>query len=230
MLILKLLLKMILRTIRDQNAVNGSSLYKLLTYYTNISIATAYRKITDLITWGYIARVNKNHYLITAKGLIAMALLCINKAVNDDETCQDTILLLKHEWDLDEFDNESIRAYLKLLTTKVSSYGLDPLQVLPSLGFPKSVLLLVPSNLHHMNSRTMLDLMIEELGNPNEGLVMKAQGIIAKALMLLLPTTTLEDGCRAVTISGRVIAIKCRAKGYTLDSRCPIFTRSINTR
>ena len=225
LLILKLLLKMILRTIRDQNAVNGLPLYKLLTDYASISIATAYRKIADLITWGYITRVNKNHYLITTKGLIAMALLCVNKIVNDDETCQDTMLLLKHEWDLDEFGDESIKAYLKLLTIKITSDGLDPLQTLPGLGFPKSVLLLIPSNLHHMNNKTMLDILIEELGNFNRELIVKAQGIIAKALMLLLPTTTLEDGCKAVTVSNRIIAMKCRVKGYTLDTKCPMLIK-----
>ncbi len=173
-------------------------------------------------------RVNKNHYLITTKGLIIMALSCISGLINDDEVCQDATLLLKHEWNLDEFDDESIKAYLKLLMTKVSKYGLDPLQVLPSLNFSKSVLFLIPDNIYYVNSKSMLDLMIEELGDKE--LVMKAQGIIAKALMLLLPSTTLDDGCRAITISGKVIALKCRVKGYTLDSKCPVLIKLTNNK
>ena len=223
LLILKLLLKMTLRMVRNQSAVNELSLYKLLTGYADVSIATIYRKITDLITWGYIVRVNKNHYLITTKGLVTMSLLCVNKNINDDEICHDTILLLKHEWNLDEFSDENIKAYLKLLTIRTLSEGLDPIQVLPSLNFPRSVLLLLPNNFHYMNSKTMLELLIEEVGNRE--LIMMAQGIIAKALMSLLPITTLNDGCRAVTVSDKVIALKCRVRGYTLDSRCPMLMK-----
>ncbi len=52
LLILKLLLKMTLKIVREQNAAGGLSLYKLLINYANISIATIYRKITDLMMWG----------------------------------------------------------------------------------------------------------------------------------------------------------------------------------
>ncbi|WP_054855671.1 hypothetical protein [Vulcanisaeta sp. JCM 16161] len=200
------------------------SLYKLIAEYADISIATVYRKISELITWGYLVRVNKNNYLITVKGLITLALLCMNGSIKDDEVCQDVVSLLKREWDLEEFNDENVKAYLKLLITKVSKDGLDPLQILPNLSFPRSVLLLFPNDIFHINNKSFMDLLIEDLDN--EELVIKAQGIIAKALMALLPITTLEDGCKAVTISGKVIAVKCRIKGYTINPRCPILMKT----
>ncbi|ADN50770.1 HTH domain-containing protein [Vulcanisaeta distributa] len=223
LLILKMILKVIMRAIRDQGAVNGSSLYKLIVDYTGMSVATVYRKIADLMSWGYIIRADKNHYIVTTKGLIALELLCVGGFINDHDLCQDVTFMVGHEWDLDEFGNECINAYFKLLMIKASKDGLDPLHVLPSLGFPKSVLLLIPNDFHNVNRKSILDLLIEELGN--EELVMKAQGIIAKALMMLLPTTTLNDGCKAVTVSNRVIALKCKVRGYTLDSRCPFLVK-----
>lgn len=94
LLILKVLLKIILRLTRDQNVANEMSLYKLIAEYADISIATVYRKISELITWGYLVRVNKNNYLITVKGLITLALLCMNGSIKDDEVCQDVVSYL----------------------------------------------------------------------------------------------------------------------------------------
>ncbi len=80
-----------------------------------------------------------------------------------------------------------------------------------------------------------LDLVISETLNTSLESVRKAERVIAKALLELLPTVTLSDGCKAaLLIEGadkpivKPVAIKCRINGYTLRLNCPILTSLIS--
>ncbi|WP_243669724.1 hypothetical protein [Vulcanisaeta sp. JCM 16161] len=207
---------------------NLDSLY-YISMSTGMSIATAYRKALDLMNLGLIERVSKGHYVITTKGVLLLALMYIGNGISvNRDAFELAIDKLREDWDLEEFDRNEIINYLKLLYKGISKLGLSPLSInIGSLG--KSVYYILPENIS--NGRISLIHSIAEYLGVSENEVRSAERVIAKALLDYLPSVRLKDGCRAVvTLTGdqsikaspTILAIKCRIKGYSLNSDCPV--------
>ncbi len=135
---------------------------------------------------------------------------------------------LREDWDLEEFNRDEVINYLKLLYKGFSKLGLSPLNAnVESLG--RSVHYVLPDGIN--NGRISLIHSIAEYLGVSVDEVRQAERIIAKALLDYLPSVRLRDGCRAVVVltgdqsiraSPTVLAIKCRIKGYSLNSDCPV--------
>ncbi|KUO83879.1 MAG: hypothetical protein AT716_02210 [Vulcanisaeta sp. MG_3] len=149
----------------------------------------------------------------------------------DKETYRLALMELKKVWNLVEFSDEEVEAYLRLLFLVGKDYGLDYLNtmnIVSSLGYPKSVLLLLPDKVG--GARFIMDDIIEHVGHDKEGLVKSAERVIAKAIIEYFPGITLPDGCRAVIMPRgngagnmkiKVLAVNCKLMGYTLRPGCP---------
>ncbi|MGC8544259.1 MAG: hypothetical protein ACP5NQ_09985, partial [Vulcanisaeta sp.] len=90
---------------------------------------------------------------------------------------------------------------------------------------------LLPEPLNSLgNNKSLINVIAENLEVPIEK-VLKAERVIAKALLEFLPAITLKDGCRvAVLLQGDQsrkitlirVAMKCKVHGYKLGIDCPI--------
>lgn len=207
---------------------NLDSLY-YISMSTGMSIATAYRKALDLMNLGLIERVSKGHYVITTKGVLLLAMMYLSNGVSvNRDVFELAIDKLREDWDLEEFNRDEVINYLKLLYKGFSKLGLSPLNAnVESLG--RSVHYVLPDGIN--NGRISLIHSIAEYLGVSVDEVRQAERIIAKALLDYLPSVRLRDGCRAVVVltgdqsiraSPTVLAIKCRIKGYSLNSDCPV--------
>jgi hypothetical protein len=219
--------------------IGQSSILKLYTQLNSdgigISIATFYRRLNELIKGGFVGRGARGKYFVTNKGLLLILGLYLlslftNGAI-DEETYRLALMELKKVWNLVEFSDEEVEAYLRLLFLVGKDYGLDYLNtmnIVSSLGYPKSVLLLLPDKVG--GARFIMDDIIEHVGHDKEGLVKSAERVIAKAIIEYFPGITLPDGCRAVIMPRgngagnmkiKVLAVNCKLMGYTLRPGCP---------
>jgi len=239
-----LILKLLLNT--NHNYTGQGSILRLYMQLnntgTNISMATFYRRLGELIKERFIGRSARGKYFITSKGLLLILSLYLlfpfaNGAI-DEETHRLALMELKRVWGLVEFGDDEVEAYLKLLflVSKGPDY-LDSLGIVSLLGYPKSVLLLLPDRIS--GSKSLMDDIIGHVGYDKEDLVKSAERIIARAIIEYFPGITLPDGCRAVAVSRgndagnmkvRVLAVNCRLMGYTLRPGCPFIRDFLNSK
>ncbi|WP_143701236.1 hypothetical protein [Vulcanisaeta thermophila] len=226
------ILKAIFKMTKHQRPYDINLIMSILgNYGINISVATLYRALNELINNGFIKRVGKGRYILSTKGLMLIALSCIyqDDSKLDDDVCIGALTQLRRTWGLEGFGDDELAAYLKLLKISLEKRGVDSnniLNILSNYDYPESVLLLMPPQLNANNKFSIKDLLIDHLGDPN--LINKAEGIIAKALLNYFPNASLFDGCRAVIINTKYgpkpLAIQCKLKGYILNSNCPFLS------
>ena len=215
-----------------QKGVNTLSL-TYLSKMTGLSIATIYRKMLELMSMGLVEKVGKGQYIVTTRGAFLLSALYLASIIKvDDSAFKYAITKLKEDWGLNEFTDDEVKAYISLLIKGLVRLGRKVYDLCVNhLG--RTVLVLLPDNLK-MGAKP-LDLVISETLNVPLELVRRAERVIAKALLELLPTITLSDGCKAaLTVEEnagkpmmKLVAVKCRINGYTLRLNCPVLTAMI---
>ncbi|MGC8542453.1 MAG: hypothetical protein ACP5NQ_00825 [Vulcanisaeta sp.] len=226
-LLLQTLLVHLIRGKTKHCARNTDSLY-YISINTGMSIATAYRKALDLMNLGLVERVNKGHYIITVKGILVLIMMYLDNGSISKEVFELAVDKLREDWDLSEFDRNEVINYLKLLYKGLNKLDLSSIITnIDSLG--KSVYYILPEGIN--NGRHSIIYSIAEYLGTTVDEVRSAERIIAKALIDYLPSIRLSDGCRAIVLltgdqsvrsTLTILAIKCRIRGYSLNSDCPI--------
>ena len=216
-----------------QRGVNTLSL-TYLSRVTGLSIATVYRKVLELLSMGLVEKVGRGQYVVTTRGALLLSVLYLTNAIRvNDAAFKYAVTKLREDWGLGEFTDDEVRAYVSLLIRGLTRLG-RKISDFCANNLGRTVLALLPDSLR-IGTKS-LDLVISETLNTPLDFVRRAERVIAKALLELLPVVTLSDGCKAALIiedsAGkpviRPVAVKCRVNGYTLRPNCPILMAMIN--
>ncbi|MFB6490109.1 MAG: MarR family transcriptional regulator [Thermoproteus sp. AZ2] len=188
-----------------------------------LSIATVYRRSLELAEQGLIARLGKGAYMVTPRGAFYLAMLGVEGRAPAPVLAA-AIKKLKSDWDLAEFEDEEVEAYIRLLMAGLRRLGRTPLDFCAG-EFGRTVQVLLPERFARRN---VIRAIAQHLSVPVEE-VMKAERIIAKAMLEFLPSVKLPDGCKtAVFLQGEqdidvvVAASYCKIQGYRLGLDCAL--------
>ncbi len=208
----------------------GFSLYKI-SMIENVSIATLYRRALELMNHGILTKMSRGNYTITTKGYFTILYLYITRSrLVDNELATASLRRLKQNWGLEEFSDDEVFNYVKLLVKGMERRRLSVLGICVD-SFPRTVFLILPEK---FKKKPVREAISEYIGD--EALVKPAERVIAKAILELFPTVTLKDGCEAAlmiwgrqgdAIRYRTLALRCRIHGYTLGE-CPVANNLIN--
>ncbi|WP_446753068.1 hypothetical protein [Vulcanisaeta sp. JCM 16161] len=233
MLILETLIISMFQLALMQRGINTLSL-TYLSKTTGLSIATIYRKVLELMSMGLVEKVNRGQYVVTTRGALLLSVAYLTGSIKvNDAAFKYAIIKLKEDWGLEDFNDDEVREYISLLIRGLIRLG-RKIEDFCANSLSRTVLALLPDNLK-IGSKP-LDLVISETLNVPIELVRRAERVIARALLELLPVVTLGDGCKAALLIEEVagkpvlrpVAVKCRVNGYTLRPNCPILSSIIN--
>ncbi|GGI87152.1 hypothetical protein [Vulcanisaeta souniana] len=205
-----------------------------LSKVTGLSIASIYRKMLELLSMGFVEKVNKGQYVVTARGALLLSVAYLTGAIKINEVAfKYAIMKLKEDWELEDFSDDEVKEYISLLIKGLIRLG-RKIEDFCASNLSRTALVLLPDNLR-IGTKSLDQVIAETLNVPLE-LVRKAERVIAKALLELLPVVTLNDGCKAALLieesAGkpvvRPVAIKCRINGYALRLNCPVLTSIMN--
>ncbi|WP_069807350.1 hypothetical protein [Vulcanisaeta thermophila] len=225
--ILQALLWGLHKSLAGNNGKSTRSLYGV-SLKTGFSMATIYRKALELMDMRLIEKADRGNYVITTKGLLLLLLLYLN---GDSRVSSDSFKLalskLKEDWDLGEFNDEEVISFIKVLERAFLKMKVPIHRVcIKSLN---DTVLFILSSLENMHDN-MIKVLMESLELPMD-VVKRAERIIAKAILNQFPSLTLNDGCKVSIIiysnqpgnaMVRILAMKCRLKGYSLSDDCPV--------
>ena len=224
-----LILRYLILGPRGNHLNSDVSLYKI-SLMENQSIATLYRRALELLNYGLLIRVNRGNYIATTKAYFIILSLYLSKSgLVDDELAMASLRKLKQAWYLEEFNDEEVLNYVKLLIKGAERRRISLVNVCTD-SFSRTVIIILPDKL---KKKPMIDAIGDFINDMQ--LVKASERVIAKALLEFFPTITLNDGCEAaIAIWGqqnrgiryRVLALKCRMHGYTLGE-CPVASNLI---
>ncbi|BDR93095.1 hypothetical protein Vsou_21880 [Vulcanisaeta souniana JCM 11219] len=232
-LILETLIVSMFQLALMQKGINTLSL-TYLSKVTGLSIASIYRKMLELLSMGFVEKVNKGQYVVTARGALLLSVAYLTGAIKINEVAfKYAIMKLKEDWELEDFSDDEVKEYISLLIKGLIRLG-RKIEDFCASNLSRTALVLLPDNLR-IGTKSLDQVIAETLNVPLE-LVRKAERVIAKALLELLPVVTLNDGCKAALLieesAGkpvvRPVAIKCRINGYALRLNCPVLTSIMN--
>ncbi|CCC80722.1 transcriptional regulator [Thermoproteus tenax] len=196
------------------------SLYQLARS-TSLSMATVYRKAAELSRLGLLLKLGRGSYVITPRGSFYLATIALEDG-KPEQVLRAAVARLKNDWGLEEFTDEEVEAYVRLVSIGLQKLGRPPLGFCAD-DFGRTVQVLLPPK---FSGYDVVDMIAQHLGVPTE-MVKRAERVIAKAILEFFPSIRLPDGCRSVVIPHGEYGLKltplaayCRASGYTLGLKC----------